>query len=86
MRSMNPAAFILLVVLPACVQAQPEDACGASGFQGLIGQTGEIARLLDLEQSMRVIEPGMAVTMDYSPDRINFEIDEQDRIAAVRCG
>ena len=86
MTSLKPAAFALLVLLPACVQAQTEDACGASGFQGLIGQTGEIARLLDLNQHLRVIEPGMAVTMDYRPDRINFEIDEQDRIAVVRCG
>jgi len=76
----------LMVLLPACVQAQPEDACGASGFQGLIGQTGEIARLIELDRPMRVIEPGMAVTMDYRPDRINFELDEEGRIAVVRCG
>jgi hypothetical protein len=76
----------LLALLPACVQAQPEDACGASGFQGLIGQTGEIARLIALDQPMRVIEPGMAVTMDYRPDRINFELDQEGRIATVRCG
>jgi len=75
-----------MVLLPACVQAQPEDACGASGFQGLIGQTGEIARLIELDRPMRVIEPGMAVTMDYRPDRINFELDEEGRIAVVRCG
>lgn len=75
-----------LSLLPACVMAQPEDACGAAGFQGLIGQTGEIARLLDLEQATRVIGPGDMVTMDYRPDRINFEIDDQDRIAVVRCG
>jgi hypothetical protein len=75
-----------LALLPACVSAQPDDTCGAAGFQGLVGQTVEIARLLELDQPARVIEPGMAVTMDFSPDRINFEIDEQDRIAVVRCG
>jgi hypothetical protein len=79
-------ALGLLTLLPACVQAQPEEDCGASAFQGLIGQTGEIARLIDLDQPMRVIEPGMAMTMDYRPDRINFELDEDDRIATVRCG
>ena len=75
-----------LALLPACVAAQPDDACGAAGFQGLVGQTGEIARLLELDRPARVIEPGMAVTMDHRPDRITIEIDEQDRIAAVRCG
>lgn len=29
---------------------------------------------------LRVIEPGMAVTMDYSEDRINIEIDENRKI------
>ena len=78
--------ILALALLPACVQAETEDACGAAGFQGLIGQTGEIARLLELDRPARVIEPGMAVTMDFRPDRINFEIDDQDRIAVVRCG
>ena len=77
---------LALAFLPACVQAETEDACGAAGFQGLIGQTGEIARLLELDHPVRVIAPGMAVTMDYRPDRINFELDEQDRIVVVRCG
>ncbi|MBF9059475.1 hypothetical protein HKCCSP123_09815 [Rhodobacterales bacterium HKCCSP123] len=66
--------------------ANGEDLCGASGFQGLVGQSGEIARMLELEQPVRVIPPNSAVTMDYRPDRINFELDDADRIAVVRCG
>ncbi|WP_284260516.1 MULTISPECIES: I78 family peptidase inhibitor [Roseicyclus] len=78
------ACLVLPWSLPA--GANGEDTCGASGFRGLVGQTGEIARLLELDQPMRVIEPGMAVTMDYRPDRINFELDEEGLIAVVRCG
>ncbi|PWK61525.1 I78 family peptidase inhibitor [Roseicyclus mahoneyensis] len=83
---MRPMIALALALLPACVQAQSDDACGAAGFQGLIGQTGQIARLLELAQPARVIGPGDMVTMDYRPDRINFEIDDHDRIAVVRCG
>ncbi|MDG3041390.1 I78 family peptidase inhibitor [Roseicyclus marinus] len=77
---------LILAILPVAAQAGSEDTCGASGFQGLVGQTAEIARLLDLDMPLRVIEPGMAVTMDFRPDRINFEIDDEGRIMVVRCG
>lgn len=80
------ATVALSLAAPVWANGTDEDLCGASGFQGLVGQSAEIARMLELDQPMRVIEPGMAVTMDYRPDRINFELDEADRIAVVRCG
>jgi len=73
-----------LVAVPAC--AQDTGTCGAEGFQGLVGQSGEIARLLELEQPARVIASDDMVTADYRPDRINFDLDEDDRIVEVRCG
>jgi hypothetical protein len=51
-----------------------------------VGQSGQIARLLVLDQPVRVIPPNSAVTMDYRPERINFDLDAADRISAVRCG
>jgi hypothetical protein len=35
---------------------------------------------------MRVIKPGMAVTMDFREDRVNVEVDADNRVIAVRCG
>jgi hypothetical protein len=35
---------------------------------------------------MRVIYPDTAVTMDYSADRLNFEVDRSGRIIRVSCG
>lgn len=84
MRRLILAAILCAAALPAT--AQEEDACGASGFQGLVGQSGEIARMLELDQPVRVIPPNTPVTMDYRPERINFELDGNDRIAVVRCG
>lgn len=90
MRRVRPFAIVSLLALSACVAAppapDPETACGAAGFQGLVGQSGQIARMLVLHQPLRVIPPHSAVTMDYRPERINFELDGADRIAAVRCG
>jgi hypothetical protein len=78
------------LTLAACVPDPPNIAlgtdCDPDRFAGLIGQSGEIARLLVLDQPMRVIAPGTAVTMDYVMQRINFELDAADRITAVRCG
>lgn len=34
----------------------------------------------------RIITPGSPVTMDFSPDRINVIIDENDMVVEVRCG
>ncbi len=36
--------------------------------------------------TLRVIEPGMAITEDYSETRLNVEVDDQDRITGVWCG
>jgi hypothetical protein len=77
-------AVIGLLASPAW--ANGDDTCGAAGFRGLVGQSGQIARMLELDQPVRVIPPGTAVTMDFRPERINFELDEDGRIAVVRCG
>jgi hypothetical protein len=34
----------------------------------------------------RVIAPGMMVTMDYREDRVNIDVDADNRVTAVRCG
>lgn len=83
-----------LLLLGACVQQPvqlPEpvppsaDACGASVLQGLVGQGGSVLAAMRLPDGTRIIRPGMAVTMDYRPDRLNIDLDEQDRITRVHC-
>lgn len=36
--------------------------------------------------SMRLIRPGTAVTKDYRPNRLNIDLDDQDRVTRVYCG
>jgi hypothetical protein len=34
---------------------------------------------------VRVIKPGMMVTMDYREDRVNLDVDADNRVLSVRC-
>jgi hypothetical protein len=34
----------------------------------------------------RVLTPDTAATMDFREDRLNIELDDQRRIAGLRCG
>ena len=71
---------------PVPLPVETEDTCGATELAGLIGQDASALERVLLLQRVRVIQPGMAVTMDYGPDRINFEIDTDNRIARIYCG
>lgn len=37
-------------------------------------------------ERVRVIRPGMMVTMDYREDRVNLDVDADNRVLTVRCG
>ncbi|MBF9031333.1 hypothetical protein HKCCE3408_13095 [Rhodobacterales bacterium HKCCE3408] len=72
--------------MPPAPEVELADTCGAGDYRILVGQSGEIARLLELEAPMRVVGPDTAVTLDFRPDRLNFVLDEDDRIVGVECG
>lgn len=73
-------------LLAACQPTEgPPDTCGAEGYQWLVGQ--QLAAVtLPAKAEMRIIEPGMAVTMDYKADRMNVRLDETGAIMSVTCG
>lgn len=62
-----------------------EDACGASGYQGLIGKSLASVTLPAFSDA-RYIGPDSAVTKDYRLDRINFYLDDQGVITRIACG
>ena len=87
------APLLLVPLLAACagtapIDARPDqssDACGASGYQSLVGRPLAAASFpagLDL----RLINPGESVTMDYRDTRLNVEVDAGGTITSVRCG
>jgi hypothetical protein len=81
-------ALVLGLALSGCVAAEVPDpgACGAAGMQGLVGQGREVLAAMTLPEGTRVIEPGQPVTTDYSPARLNIDLDAKGRIARVWCG
>ena len=92
------AGFAAALMVAGCV-AEPErqvgpvidplateNACGADDLQGLVGQKASVLATMRFSQVVRVIKPGMAVTMDFSPARLNVEVDEVEVITRVSCG
>ena len=64
------------------------DAKAASAFvgQAISEQVAEQARSAAGARGVRIIRPGMAVTMDYRAGRLNLELDEAGRIVKASCG
>lgn len=86
--------LVPVLALAACVEVPPPaplpadpdpDACGASSYQGLVGQSERVLASMMLPAGTRVIGPGDAVTMDFRHDRLNVEIGESGRIERIAC-
>lgn len=96
------AASALLVSLSACMSARSDQSlpgmgateCGAGALEGRIGQEvvqgaggtsiGGVA--VDAPGPIRVIAPGQPVTQDYSPARLNLDVDASGRLVRPWCG
>ena len=57
-------------------------------FAGKTGSTEvyEQARIKANARHVRVVKPGMAVTMDYRIDRLTVMLDDNGRIESISCG
>ena len=88
-------SILCIPLLAACVQAAPAPehkptyegkSCGADGYQNLIGQSANLLAAMTFPAPMRVIRPGMAVTLDYLEQRLNITVDKNNKISSVYCG
>jgi len=73
----------------ACAQTPataPIGTCGAADLQNMVGQSADVLATMRFRTAMRVLGPDTAITMDYSPERINIAIDDRGYITAVTCG
>ncbi|ETX14491.1 hypothetical protein OCH239_02700 [Roseivivax halodurans JCM 10272] len=85
---MRRVLILLAAGLAACTAAEPNPsapACGADGYQSLVGSP-LAAVTLPAELPQRVIRPGEIVTMEYRADRLTIDVDEAGTITGVRCG
>jgi len=82
--------MVVAVALAGCVPVVVEEpvagSCGAGALQGLVGLDAAALQTMRFSQPVRVIRPGMAVTMDYQDGRLNIEVDGSERISRVSCG
>jgi hypothetical protein len=62
------------------------DTCGAAPFMALVGGPLSAFDAAHSMGSVRVIGPGMMVTQDYSPSRINISHDDRLVITRIDCG
>ena len=62
------------------------DTCSAAPYSDLVGQDATALERVLIMRPVRVIRPGMVITMDFRPQRINFEIGTDSRIRRVYCG
>lgn len=70
---------------PGPIPPTPPDACGAAGYQGLIGQPRSVLSAMKFPIDTRVIGPDDAVTADYREDRLNIEYGRGGLIEKVSC-
>ena len=85
----SPLLALPFLVLAACDTTPVpagEDACGASALQDLVNQPADRLASMRFVATMRVVRPNSAVTMDYSPERINIAVDSRGVITGVTCG
>ena len=73
------------------VHGETGQVCDASKAAKLIGrqataELGAEAIRLSGAGRMRWLRPGDMVTMDFREDRLNIELDPNNRVKAVRCG
>lgn len=66
-------------------------ACSTTNLGAMVGQIASTAvgteamRAADA-RTIRWIRPGDVVTMDFRTDRLNIDLDAQNRITGFRCG
>lgn len=67
------------------VEASP--ACDFAIWAGRPLNEEEVARQMEaLGRPYRVLPPGSMMTMDYSPSRVNFDVDENGIVSRIWCG
>jgi len=85
--------LLLLAGASACAPPPPTQAgtCHDEALAGFAGNEATPAALADLQRAsgakaMRVVQPGMMVTMDFSPERVTVQLAPGNRIQRASCG
>jgi hypothetical protein len=92
------AIALVVLALAGCSPPRPEPVppppsgpCRVEGLAGLVGHpaTSELGREAQRTSGaarLRWIRPGDAVTMDFSPTRLNIHLDARNEVERFACG
>jgi len=95
------AALLLLAACTTTAESEPPAAasgepaagqdCNAEGLHDLVGrpataELGAEALQRSHARTLRWIRPNSMITMDYSVQRLNINLDAQDRAESFTCG
>ncbi|MCY7318684.1 MAG: starvation-inducible protein [Ramlibacter sp.] len=89
----------LLLLLAACAGVPasgtspspgPGAICNAADAQFAVGRTVDVAlqeqaRARSGARVVRTLRPGQVVTMEFSAERLNLDVDASGKVTAVRC-
>ena len=76
---------------PAVAQPSPAAAaavatCAGTDILGLIGQNVSQLPASGTWSAVRILKPDSMATMDYSPTRLNVNVDTSGKILSLSCG
>lgn len=89
MRKLCLAAPLLAA---ACATAPaPSGACHDEKLGSFVGREATQKALAELQRAsgakaMRVVQPGMMITMEYSPERVTVQLAPGNKIERANCG
>ena len=66
-------------------QATAADVCHASRFRPLVAAPASSIDRSTLPPHTRIISPGMMITQDFSPERLNIRVAPDGKVVAVEC-
>ena len=78
----GPAA----VVEPTPAEAAAVATCAGTDIYAYIGQKASALPASGPWTSLRVLKPGDAATMDYSPTRLTVTVDNRNLVQTIACG
>lgn len=76
---------------PAPTPAAGNGQCDASAVQSVVGErfsdrAAQSAQSRAGASTLRVLQPGQVMTMEYNPQRLTIVVDESGAVASARCG
>nr|MBF0686042.1 hypothetical protein [Pseudomonas sp.] len=76
---------------PVATPSGSNGQCDASTVQTIVGErfsdrAAQNAQSRAGASTLRVLQPGQVMTMEYNPQRLTVVVDESGAIASARCG